>query len=60
MARDGNVEDKDGVSVLINGDIAALVASNGGDFDRRRDDPVNDVVDYIFTTWSVLLFGHLF
>lgn len=54
MAIDGNVENKDGVSVLVNDDVGALMANIGGDFDRRRDGRVGDVVKPMITTLAVM------
>lgn len=54
-ARNGNGEDHDGVPVCVNKDVGALVANTGGEFDRRRDDRIEDVVDPASTMLAVLL-----
>lgn len=59
IARDGYVEDDKVVSVLVNEDVGALRANNGGGFDWLGDDRLDDVVDPVSTTLMIFLSKHL-
>lgn len=54
MARVGNVEDDDKVSVFVNEDVGGVVANTDGDFDQRQDDGLDYLVDSVSTTPAVL------
>lgn len=60
MASNGNIKGDDGVSVLVNDDVQALLTSTGGDFGRRGDEQVGDVVDSVSTLWAALFFSSWF
>lgn len=55
MAKDGNVESDDGVSVLLNEEVVALIADTGIDLHRRRDDRLGDAMDLVSATLTVSL-----
>lgn len=55
VARDGSIEDKDRVLVLVNDNIGVLLASSGEDVTRRQDDRVSDVADPASKTIAILL-----
>lgn len=55
MARDGNAEKDDGMSVIMSKDVGALIAKYGGNLDRWRDDQLGNVMSPASTTLVVLL-----
>lgn len=59
MARNSKVEEDDGVSLLVNEEVGALVAEAARGFDWRRDDLIGNVVDLVFAMLAVLLLQHL-
>lgn len=56
VAKDGNVENQNGLFVLVNDDVEAFTANADGDFDQRRDEQVGNVADSGSTTRAYLLF----
>lgn len=55
MARDGNVEDDERLSVHVKEDVAALISNTGGNFDRLQDDRRGSVVSPVSTSLAALL-----
>lgn len=54
VARDGNVNDDDGVSYRVNKDVGLLTTNSDGDFDRCRHDRLGDVKPPASTTLAFL------
>lgn len=50
VARNGNFDEGDGVSVLVNVEAGASMANSSGNFDQRQDERVGDVIDTVCTT----------
>lgn len=53
-ASDGNVADDDRVSDLVNEEVGVSVANAGEDLNRRRFDPLGNVMNSVSTTLAVL------
>lgn len=55
VAEDGSVEDDIGVFDLVNEEVESLIANTDGDRDQRQDDRLDDAINPLSTTLTVLL-----
>lgn len=55
MGRGCSVEDKHGLSIIVNDNVGALLASTDADIDWRHGDPSADGFDPVSTVLAILL-----